>query len=511
MVKNGSGQPDFKPIYRGRGRVPAGPVAVIDIGSNSIRLVVYDRLDRSPLPIFNEKVLCGLGRGLAATGRLNPEGVGLARANLARFARLLRELRVFRVDVLATAAVRDARDGPDFVAEIEAVIGRAVTILPGEDEARLSALGVLSGMPGITGLMGDLGGGSLELVGIEDGRIAEQATLPLGPFRMTGRPRAEIVARIDAMLETLGWLDRYQGRDFFPVGGAWRSIAKALLAVSNHPLKVIHQHTVRTADLIDLVRVIARQGGDSLAKLPGVSKRRLETLPYGALLFERLVSRFEPGQVVFSAYGLREGHLFSLLPSGMQALDPLLHAADKIDARSVDWTRGGDIHEWIGPLFPDEEEDQARLRRTACLLSDAGAGEHPEYRAENAFLMALRAPMPAITHAGRAFVGLSLLVRYGGKTGTELTAAFEELLTEEQRARAQVLGTALRLAHTLTAGATGVLRQSSLEFDNTSVALRLGPGDSVLDGEVVSRRLEALARALDRPAATLIGYAEAAE
>lgn len=511
MRKTGPGRQTLRAIYGGRGPVPKGPVAVVDIGSNSIRLVVYDCLDRAPLPLFNEKVLCGLGRGLSETGRLNPEGVEMARANLARFARLLSELRVDRVDVLATAAVRDAEDGAKFVKDIEKTMACTISILPGEEEARLAAYGVLSGMPGISGIVGDLGGGSLELVGIDNGALTQQVTLPLGPFRMGNKPHDEMAEAIDEILSKLDWLDYFNGRDFYPVGGAWRSIAKVQLAVSRHPLKVIHHHTVRTGELKDLVDLIAHQGGESLTKLPGVSKRRLDTLPYGALLFERLISRMKPARVVFSAYGLREGHLYSLLPESVRKLDPLLHAAAKVDARSAHWTRGDEICDWLDPLFIGEPSDAQRLRRAACLLSDIGAGEHPEYRAENAFLLALRSPVPGIDHAGRVFVATTLYARYGGKAGSGPTSDVISLLDEASVARAQVLGSALRLAHTLTGGATEVLRHSVLELEDKSVTLRLDESDAVLDGEVVRRRLDALARALDRPANTLIGFPAAAE
>lgn len=511
MGTNQSRRPALQAIYSGRGRIPQGNVAVIDIGSNSIRLVVYDSLDRTPLPVFNEKVLCGLGRGLAESGRLNPDGIGMAKRNIARFTRLLHELNVGRVDVLATAAVRDAEDGAQFVTDLEQMMGREITVLPGEEEARLAAFGVLSGMPEARGVVGDLGGGSLELVGLDAGALKQQVTLPLGPFRVGRKPKSEIKSAVDEILSELDWLDDFKGRDFYPVGGAWRSIAKVQLASSRHAIKVIHNHVVGTREIRRLVRLIAQQGGTSLAKLPGVSRRRLETLPYAALLMDRLLDRLRPGRVVFSAYGLREGHLFSLLPASVRKIDPLLHAAAKVDARSESWTSGDEIHAWLSPLFADESAEESRWRRAACLLSDVAAGEHPEYRAEHGFLLALRAPIPGINHAGRAFVATSLFVRYGGKLGSGPTTDVVGMMDERSLVCAQILGTGLRLAHTLTAGATGVLSNASLDLQAGSVTLRLGEADTELDGEVVRRRLDALARALDRPSETQVGFPAAAE
>ncbi len=156
-------------------------VAVVDIGSNSLRLVVYDGVRRAARIMLNEKVLCGLGRGLSETGRLNQEGVEQARVNLQRFVSLARAIGVSRLDVLATAAVRDADDGREFAAEIERRFGVRVRILAGAEEGRYSALGVLSGIPDAQGFAGDLGGGSVELVPVAKGRAGAGATLPIGP------------------------------------------------------------------------------------------------------------------------------------------------------------------------------------------------------------------------------------------------------------------------------------------------------------------------------------------
>jgi len=147
---------------------------IVDVGSNSIRLVVYERASRAPLPVFNEKVLCGLARGLDATGRLNPEGVEMALANIDRFTTLAHNMKVTSLDLLATAAVRDAADGEDFMRELERRPGIKAHIVSGKDEARFSGFGVICGMPDASGVMGDLGGGSLQITGLASGLDTNQ-------------------------------------------------------------------------------------------------------------------------------------------------------------------------------------------------------------------------------------------------------------------------------------------------------------------------------------------------
>ena len=164
-------------------------VGVIDIGSNSIRIVVFSGATRAPLPIFNEKVMCGMGRRLHSTGKLDPDGVDLALGNLPRFAAAAEALGVDRLRVVATAAIRDALDGAQFIARVRETAGLKIEIISGETEARLSALGLVSSLPEADGVIGDLGGGSLELVRLDKGALGPQATLKLGPLRLNEAER----------------------------------------------------------------------------------------------------------------------------------------------------------------------------------------------------------------------------------------------------------------------------------------------------------------------------------
>ncbi len=491
-------RPAFKigPIAHSR----TSRVGVIDLGSNSIRLVVYDRLCRAPVPVFNEKVLCGLGRDLARTGRLHPEGVALALTNLERFTRLLEGMHDDRVDVLATAAVRDASDGEAFVAEVERRCRLTVAVISGNEEARLSAMGVLSGSPGADGVMGDLGGGSLEMVGLDQSVITEQVTLPLGPFRLMdvkdGRPKIR-----EVILDELGkqtWLTRYQGRTFYPVGGNWRALAKILMAKRKHPVHIIHQYTVPGPDVAQLAGLLGRQGKNSLERIPGVSKRRLETLPYAAMVLEEVLAILKPKNVVFSAFGLREGHLFDILSPEERMADPLIEACLDIARRLDRFGKVDRLENWIAPLFAGELPVQHRLRRAACLLSDICWMDHPDYRAEHAFLRTLRLPFAGLSHSERTFLAAALYARYGGTIGDRVTSDPCELLSSEERERAALLGAALRLGHTLSGGAVGVLEHTRLQMTPEAVLLWLPEDEACLGGDVVQRRLNSVANLLGR-------------
>jgi exopolyphosphatase/guanosine-5'-triphosphate,3'-diphosphate pyrophosphatase len=498
---------------RASGAVVGAPAhhAVIDIGSNSIRLVVFEGMGRSPVPIFNEKVLSGLGRRLQTTGRLDPAGVESALVNLHRFTALARAMEVTRLDMLATAAVRDAEDGAEFVAAVKKRTGCAVRTLDGADEARYSAMGVLSGMPEALGIMGDLGGGSLELVELGGGTTHRHATLPLGPFRLgrTGNgKRNEPDAVIERHLAGLDWLAAGKGRDFYPVGGAWRALAQIHMAQRNYPLRVIDFYTVPRAEIEDLAAIVARQSKASLTRLPEVPQRRIETLPLAALVLRRVLQTIKPARVVFSAHGLREGVHFAALPEELRRIDPLIAAGQSYMMRHgrYDASLGDRLIDWTAPLFADIDARDERLRRAACLLSDVGWTEHPDYRVRHAFYRVMRLNVMGVDHPGRAFLAIAVLARYNGSVQDEARAEAHAVgLDDERLNRAAVLGLALRLAYTVSGGADAVLTDTRLRFGAKRLTLVVAKRRAQYLGELVERRLQQLAVACGRNAAIDIG------
>lgn len=479
-----------------------GRLGVIDIGSNSIRLVVFDRPARALIQVFNEKVLCGLGRGLDTTGRLNPAGVASALENLPRFAAIAAVMGAARIEAFATAAVRDAADGPAFLDEVRRLCGFDVRLLSGTEEARLSALGAVSAIPGAEGVVGDLGGGSLELILVQDGSIGEHGTLPLGPLRLMRNQEKEsaVAAAIDRELDRFAWLDRLRGQTLYPVGGTWRAFARAHMTQTGYPLHVIHQYAIPGAEAARLAALLGRIGRKG-TRLKGVPKRRQDTLPYGALVLARLLKRLDPSGVVFSAYGLREGVVYTGLPEEEQRRDPLVEACAEMARCGGRFPADGPAAlEWMAPLFAKREAGgeavPERLRLAAAWLADIAGLEHPDYRGEHAFYRVLRAPVVGVDHPGRAFLALALLARYEGGIDAAFAGAARRLLRPEQLDAACVTGLALRLAIGVSAGSSAVLRRSRLELRDGGLLLLVPQNSPGFAGEVVRRRLDALAEAV---------------
>ena len=475
-------------------------VAVIDIGSNSLRLVVYDAPRRAARALLNEKVMCGLGRGLERTGKLSPEGVALAKENLQRFVALARAAGASRMDVLATAAVRDAEDGAEFVNDVEKRLSIRVRVLPGSEEGRLSGLGVLAGIPDASGVAGDLGGGSIELAVVGNGRVGQVTTLPLGPLRLAEETSddKEIKEIVDRHLERVTWLERDAEARFYAVGGAWRAIARIHMEQHDYPLHIIQAYTLQRAEVQNFLDLMARQSRKSLEKISGISRKRLEVVPVAARILSRIIRRMGAKELVFSAAGLREGHLYSLMDAAQQRADPLLAACSEESRANPRFGEDAEaLVAWSTPLFPKEPLSRLRLRRAAALLGDIAWRDHPDYRADQALRHALYMPVGGLDHRERAFLAAALSARYGGTASPEIVPPFR-LLDDESRDAARAIGLALRLAYTLTGGVPGLLDGSALKLTDGKLVLNLLADHALLAGEAVQRRLDALGRALGR-------------
>lgn len=473
--------------------VPArARVAIIDIGSNSVRLVVYDGAARLPAVLFNEKVMAGLGRSLSETGAIDKSGLARARAALARFAALAREMQVSELRTVATAAVRDASNGGELIRAAEA-LGLEVELLSGQEEAMAAGMGVLSGIPEADGVVGDLGGGSLELVRVVAGTVTDRVSFPLGVLRL-GVIRAEGKGALDRRVAKLfadsGWSGRGKGLPFYLVGGSWRALARLDMHRTGYPLPVVHQYPIALDRVGDLQRVLAEIPKTELKAIPDISSARIPTLPDATALLLSVLRHLGSSGSVVSAYGLREGLLYQRLTPAQRLEDPLIAAARDEGERSGRFPEHGDLLDaWIAPLFDDAPE-LARLRHAACLLADVGWRANPEFRAERGMEIALHGNWVAIDAAGRAILAQALYTALGGGLGTPEALAM--LADAESLARARLWGLAIRLGQRLSGGVAAPLKRSHVALEAT-LTLTLDQKDEALYGEAVEKRHKALA------------------
>lgn len=482
--------------------VSSAPVGVIDIGSNSVRLEVFSSRGRNLVPLFNEKIMAGLGRKIVSTNTLNKDGVERALAALSRYRAIADSLKVGDLHVVATAAVRDAQDGDEFVRQASERCGAPIRVLSGKDEARLTALGVLSGIPGAKGLVGDLGGGSLELLSVHNDEIGQGTTLRLGALRLMDEAGGNINKAkrlVDEALSGVTWLGQMAGQRFYAVGGAWRTLARIHMDNVGYGLRVLQHYVIRRDQALDLASLVASLSRASLRQISSVPKRRIDSLPFSAAVLAGLLKSVKLKEVVISAYGLREGIIFDSLSKQLQQRHPLVDGCREMARLSQTPEFGSDLFAWTTPLFAsfpcDESEEDKRLREAACYLNNIAWRAHPDYRGQMAFREVAFAPLVGIDHRQRILLGLTVMNRYDAVTMPRLGGGVPSLTSQDKR-RARAIGLAFRLGARLSGGAHGILGDCMLKPKGKALVLRIPKARASLVGEIVEKRLKALASAV---------------
>ncbi|KQU99013.1 Ppx/GppA phosphatase family protein [Devosia sp. Root105] len=492
---------DADPTAQGRLK-GARPVAVLDIGSNSVRLVVYERHARSLTPLYNEKTACALGRGLAQTGKIAYENIDRALTAIQRFALVSKLMRAGTTHILATSAVREASNSKAFVDAVEEIMGAKVTVLSGAEEAHFAALGAISGMPGFVGVVGDLGGGSLELSSIAGGTDSTGETHELGVIRLqddsdVSPSKAQAIAK--QRLKKSKLMDG-QGGSFCAIGGTWRSLAKVHQVLRDYPLHMVQHYAVKASDMLKLCEdiVTATAANKPYTGSEHVSSGRRDLVPYGAAVLIEVLKAGKFETVVFSALGVREGYLYGLLDEDERAVDPLMQTAEQMSVlRSRSPAHAEDLIDFTAELLTTlgitETAEEARLRKVACYLADIGWRGHPDYRGEQAVDMVAYGSATGVDHPGRAFLAEVLAVRYMGLKQKSMSQSLLALSGPTMSARARLLGAAFRVAYPMSAAMPGVLPRVGFFIDKGILKLDLPADLAFLDGEHLRGRLDQLA------------------
>jgi exopolyphosphatase/guanosine-5'-triphosphate,3'-diphosphate pyrophosphatase len=474
-------------------------VGVVDVGSNSVRMVVFDGAARSPAYFYNEKVMCGLGKGLVETGRLNPEGRVRALSALKRFALLAKGMGLEPLNVVATAAMREAVDGPDFQAVVLQETGLKMWVVDGDEEARLSAQGVLLGWPGAKGVVCDMGGSSMELARIGDGKVGKRVSTALGPFRMMqiSKDPKQRAAHIAQVLKKAQSQIKSEGERIYLVGGSWRVIARLDMERRSYPLTVLHEYRMLPGSLLDTLDWVANSDLAVLRGRTGTSVERMALVPLACEVLREMIKVMKPAEIDVSAYGIREGLLYEQMPERLRARDPLIEAArmaEQTSARIPGF--GRKLFDFLLPIYKGDGDERRRLVKAACLLHDTTWRAHPDYRAEACFDNATRANLGGLDHPGRVFLGLALLHRYkNNRSGSRLEPLFR-LLSDEDLRDAEVLGKAMRFGAMFAVGDPSLAASLLWAPKKCALTLELTETGAGLFGEVAQARFASFAQAL---------------
>jgi exopolyphosphatase / guanosine-5'-triphosphate,3'-diphosphate pyrophosphatase len=479
--------------------------AIVDIGSNTIRLVVFGGAVRVPIILYNEKVIAGLGRGVVSDGHLAESAMAVALAGLARFKVLIDSMDVSSLRVVATAAVRDAQNGAEFLGRVHA-LGLPVELLSGDEEARASGYGVISEIPGADGVVADLGGGSLELVRVAQGHISQLVSLPLGILNVPGiRARGEGTLRrhIQTLVAQNPWAWRSHNLPLYLVGGSWRSLARVHIHQTGFPLPVIGRHSMKPEEVRPLSDAIQVMDRAAIKAIPAMPNGRVPMVADAAALLAALVEAISPSEIITCAFGLREGLMFQALSPTEKQLDPLIEGV-RFATKSQDQFPGRSdaLMQWLNRLFGSEEPDFARLRHSVCLLFGTGWASNPDFRAISGEELMLHGNWAGVTARDRAIMGMALYVGLGGTA--DAPAILGQLADSQSLDRARAWGLALRLAQRLSGGSTSILNRSCLDVTGPTLTLSLPTGLASLDDQSVRRRLDRLANSVGAETSEII-------
>lgn len=475
----------------------SNPIAIVDIGSNSIRLVIYEGLTRAPNVLFNEKVQVGLGAGVAETGAISPEAMARAVAALTRFRALIDQAGVNTVHALATAAAREASNGREFIQTVNSILDVSVRIFSGVEEAEFAGAGVQAGFFKPKGMVGDMGGGSLEIMRLHKDELKHKVTLPLGGLRLDHDSGGNLKKARKIAHKLLGAEKapkRAKGGDFFAVGGTWRNIATLHMAETDYPLHVIHDYQIGRSEAVAFCERLMSGDLEKLKGIQSVSASRKRLVPYGAAVLAECLETMNARKVRFSAFGVREGFLQSFLHPDVLRLDPLLtatHHFAQLRSRSVD--HAIELCSWTGEAFAafgiKETETQTRLRWAACLLADIAWRAHPDYRGQQSLNIIAHGDFVGMDHAGRAFLSLVAYYRNDGYRDGPVSEELTTLAGSELTERARLLGTLLRVGYLFSASLPRILGRLAISGNrDEGYVLRLPKDIAALDGERPRRR-----------------------
>ena len=472
--------------------------AIIDIGSNSIRLVVFGGALRAPITLYNEKSQSDLGRSVIKTGTLDENSIRTSLTALARFKLLVDMMDVGSLRVVATAAVRSAQNGAQFLDQVRA-LGLPAELLSGAQEAYSAGMGVIAAMPSADGVAVDLGGGSLELVRISAGKIIETISLPVGilhvPAIQAEGNTGALKRHIQSLIAQIPWLWRINGLPLYLVGGSWRALARVHMHISNFPLTVLDNYAMPSAQMRPLADEIVALGRPTLKQIPSMPNSRINAISDAAELLAVLVDVIDPSEVVTCTFGIREGMLFEALNLEERQDDPLIVGARYAVEQQQRFAGYGDaLAHWVAGLFGDQGHAFNRLRHASCLLVDLGWSSSPKFRATAGIELALHGNWIGVTASERAIMAEALYASFGSEG--EHPFILNDLADDASLTKAKHWGVAIWLANRLSGGAAEVLRQSQIEVNGGEIILTINAKLAALDNQSVQRRLSRLGTAI---------------
>ena len=303
-------------------------LAAFDVGSNTVlMLVVESGTDEKPRVLADLSRITRLGRGVDARGRLDPESAALTLDTITEFTQQATELGAEKIVGVATAALRDAADGPDFLRDVKQHAGVTLEVISGQTEAQLSYLSTQKGLGLGTAeklLIVDIGGGSTELIRAEPDRALEVISLQIGSVRLTERvirhdppltSEAEnLQAAADRALRQLGW--SYRPTRMVGIAGTVTTLCAIKIGLKRYSSDAVHGYRLGAAEISGLTELLGSMPLEQRRQLPGMEPGRADVLFAGGIILQRVMNYFECGEVIVSDQGVRWGLMWREIERG---------------------------------------------------------------------------------------------------------------------------------------------------------------------------------------------------
>ena len=476
--------------------------AIIDLGSNSIRMLIYDNLLNSQIPVFNEKAICELGKNLDKTGKLDPKGSDFALSVLQRFKRILSNLKVKKFKIIGTAAIREATDSKLFVAKVEKILKKKVEVLTGIEEAENSALGVIIGFQRVNGVVVDLGGGSLEIARVEKNIIYEKISLPLGVLRLFNQPKRnkdKINSIISFYLNKIEWLRKGKTKNLYLCGGTWRTLLNAHIFKTNYPLSILHQYKLPAIEALKFSNRLSSVKLIKSEKLVGVTKSRTNYIPIGSYILSSLIKICDPSNILCSVSGVREGSLINKAYLNILKKDSLNRSVHFIALKKGDFGENYiKLYNFLKKIFPNKDENfPIRLLLPACSLSNFDWGLGTYQRAELVFHEVINSPILKLSHNDRIKLGLVSFWRHCS-TKYYPDLEFLKLLSNSEITACRRIGAALRFASSISVISSIFYEKIKIYVANEkTLILKVPKKYSQVISNQVQKRLKSLAEEMN--------------
>jgi len=445
---------------------PLDPVAVVDIGSNSGRVLVFRPEAGGHLHVLaGSRAALRLARGLDRTGRIPPEALDRAFLALGDFKAIAGGSGVRRFEAAGTSALRDAANGPPFIRRVKRELGITIRILSGLEEARYGFLGAVGGLPVDDGVFFDLGGGSLQVGRFRARRLASASSVPLGSLRVsdaflesdppTPRELRKLREHVRETLEEAGLRRLVAGERLVGTGGSLRNLAKVDQRASGYPIARLHGYELERRRLHEIAAALASARQKKRARVPGLNADRRDSVVGGAIVIETLMEVLRADAVIVSGQGVREGLALSM---ARETLEPVAlvrrRSLDALAARFVGWSedRASRREETAAGLYAALErrpkrELEAALRQGARIL-DIGRTVDFFDRHEHVADLVLATDLQGFSH--RQVALLAAIVRQAGDEDERHVRSLAPLVTGEDEEPIERAAVLLALADEIT-------------------------------------------------------------